>query len=394
MMLKTITNIIVFVILFTVNVYADTGDVLIDGPHTYKAIKITPTIYNNSNQNLSDILILDENKKPVPYFINSYKNTEEYSNNSYPLNFISFHVKDNDYFSDYFIPHEGNSDLLATSISLNTKETLFTKTIRLMGSFDGVNWEFIKTDNLYRVDNNEKLTIEFDKPLKYNYYRFILPDSNIVFDNVLLKYDEVVVNMSFFIETLIPKFEQKQEDRTTIIELFGLKNVKINEITFESDDQFKRTFSFNNGEKTLYNLIFENSNYRDTILKLNGYTEDEDSLKIRIDNGDDTPIKIKNVIVSYFADEVVFKAENKFHYKILYNDKSVVAKPVYDMEKYKHLILQEGYDILPIYNIEVEAVADAPKPKDYSIAFNVVVTISSLILFFIVLSNMKRSKSH
>lgn len=399
-MLKMISSILTFIILFTINIYADTGDIVNSGNHTYKAVRLTPSIYNNTNENLSDILILDKNEVAVPYFINSYENIQgKYVNFKYNLNFVSSYIKDKNYISDYYIEGNDEKDLLATSINVETKTVLFAKTVKLMGSFDGVNWEYIKDDKLYRVDNTEKLSISFDKPVKYTHYRFIVldGDKNLTFDNVSLEYNQLVVNKSFFIESLSPTFEVKQEDKTTIIELFGLKNIKINEITFETDDQFKRNFSFPTGyTKTLYNLSFENDTYKDTTLLLNGYVQNLDSVKINIENGDDTPIKVKSVTVSYFADEVVFKGTDKDIYKISYKDPSIIRPPIYDIENYKNLILKEGYDILTIDNIKIKDIKEEPNEtneKYYSIIFNTVITITSIILFFIVISNIKRSRS-
>ena len=84
---KTFISIVLFILLINTYVYAldysFNARIIDSGNQKYKAIKLTPQIYNNTVENLADLEIFDEKKQPVPYFINSFYESQISENNIY-----------------------------------------------------------------------------------------------------------------------------------------------------------------------------------------------------------------------------------------------------------------------------------------------------------------------
>jgi len=381
---------------------AGTAQIQITGEHTYKSVRLSPPVYNASNRNLSDILILDENKNPVPYFINNYetvKSGAEASKRSLVL--ADTFVKDGSSFVDFYAETQEGHDISATSISIHSKSGMFAKNIELYGGYDGMVWDYIKSDALYRVDENEKLTVTFNAPLKYTHYRFRIINNTKGVNDTLTISGAVLVHSPSYAEQMLftgnswPEFiETNQEDKTTQIKISGYTNTKINEITVATEDMFKRPVYFAGGRsKTLYNLTFGDNAYRDLTLYFDGYSSGAEFLEMKISNGDDKPIKITGIRVSYFTDEVIFKGEAGKTYTMTFGNREITSPPVYDIANYRDLILREGYDMLS-YQIFLDDSAP-PEPEetiDYGLILNIVIMAVSALL--VVLIVIKLSRPH
>ena len=385
----------------TAAIAADTASVVASGEHEYKAIRLNPQIYGRAARGLQDLLVQDEEGKPVPYFINSY---EILQTTEAPLVYSlakggSF-VKNGDAYDDFFAETASDRDLIATSISVRSGSGLFAKNVELFGSYDGLVWNFMQNDKLYRVDEGEKLTIVFEKPQKYTHYRLRTLNNAekaavsdlLSIDGAYLEYSQGTVDKVYFIETVSPSFNTEEVGNKSVIRLFGLKNVRVNELTIHTDNQFKRMAHFASGNaKMLYNLSFGGSGYQDLTLDFNGFSSSDSTVDIEIFNGDDMPITIGGVTLTCFVDDVVFKGENGKAYYLSYGDAAVPEPPAYDIANYKDLILNEGYDLLLAENILREEAGEEARP-DYSAVFNAVVIAVSVLLGCIILMRVKRKE--
>jgi len=122
----------------------------------YKAIRITPKIYNNINANMADLVLYDENNEPVPYFINSFKEIKTETQKSYAMKLVNSFVKDEYYYLDYALEEFPDEDIIATSIEIKTENSGFAKRVEVFGSYDNVNWEKVKEDILLQRGRNQK----------------------------------------------------------------------------------------------------------------------------------------------------------------------------------------------------------------------------------------------
>lgn len=375
--------------------WADSSEISLSGNREYKAVRLVPEIYHRSHQNLSDLLIQDEDGKPVPYFIHRFEVVKSGEKSaSHPLTQIASFVKDGDTFIDFYAKKDPQVDLLATSFVLSSPYSLFAKNIHLYGSYDGIVWDFIQKDKLYRVDEASKLEISFAKPLKYTYLRIqILQNSeNIHFGQARLEYNQMTAKQEFFSQTFQPRYEVEEKNKTTTIKIYGVKNLRIYSLKVDTDSHFKRAVSFGSGNsKMLYRLDFNGNSYDDLILPFDGYRTGEDFVQISIFNGDDKPIQIKNLTLSYLTDEIIFKGKKDGHYRLSFGDPSKQTAPIYDIVHYKEMILKEGYDLIPLGEIEVEIPKEEAPPADYFWLFNGAVIVVSLLLGYIILRRVKKT---
>jgi hypothetical protein len=376
-----------------ITTFSHTATIENGGSYKYKAVRLTPEIYNNAKSDLSDILVKDEKGEKVPYFINTsyqkiYKEAEQF-----PMSLINSYIKDDAFYFDYKVAQLPSRDIICTSIELTTKNTNFAKEIEVFGSYDNKFWEKVQDDTLYRVDGNTKLEIVFNSPQKFTYYRFKLANNleKIVFDTVILRYNRSTSEKGYFSESITPKFSVEEKDKLTYIHIENLKHLRLAAIVLETDSMFKRiAFTPMNTNVEIYNLSFNNTTYTDTRIPLNGQISNEDILTVTINNNDDKPINIKAVTAKYFADELVFDGTNRGAIHITFGNDNNIKAPVYDISSYKDEILKGKIDKLQIKEIKLEKVQEQPKQYDYKTIFNIIIVIVALLLGALILLKLKK----
>jgi hypothetical protein len=393
-MLKKIISNMFLSTLFCASAFAHTATIENDGENRYKAVRLSPEIYNNANSSLSDILIRDENGGNLPYFINSVNQTRhETDRQIYPMSLInSFTMNDNFYF-DYKVNKIPDRDIVATSIEVTTKNTGFAKNIEIYGSYDNINWEFVQGDALYNIDGKTKLHIEFIKTQKYTHYRFKFGNNleKISFGTVILIYNYFTQEKIHFVESITPDFSVEEKNKRTYINIKGLKNLRLGEIIIDTDSMFKRNFStpFRTAGE-IYNLSFNDASYTDTAISFDWRISRDDVFTLTIDNGDDKPIIIKGITVKYFADELVFEGNNSDKYILNFGADDTKTAPVYDIEKYKYEILKNDIDRLVIKEVVFEKPIEKPEQYDYKTIFNVVTAAVALAMGILILTRLRK----
>jgi len=396
-MLRKIVSFVLFCILLSANVYAHTAIVEMTGENKYKAIRLTPEIYSNANFNLSDILITDESGENVPYFFNSCYQDAYTEVSRYPMTFINAYIKDDEFYFDYMVSEQPGRDILATSIEFTTDNANFAKSVEVFGSYDNIHWEKAQNDKLFNVDGKSKLEIVFNEQKKYTHYRFKLANNleKISFNTVELKNSMETNQKSFFIEHLRPKFRTEEKGKTTYIYIEGLKNLRLAEITIDTDSMFQRTVTAVPFwlSKELYNLALNGTTYTDTTMPFDRLGARDEILTLTIDNADDKPINIQGITVKYYADELVFEGGKSGKYTILFGADASKPAPVYDIEKYKNEILQGSIDRLSIQEVVFETPQEKQAPDLFNKIFNIVVIGIAVLLGFLILMKLRKKTS-
>ena len=359
---------------------------------TYTSVRLTPQIINKLNSDFSDLLFWSENQA-VPYFIHGYSLSKSESTTEYEMVLSDAYVKDSFQYLDYKLSEESSDDIVATSLQMISLGQ-FSKEIALYGSYDGIHWDFVREDSIHQVDGSRKLFVELRPEEKYTWYRFRISGNQepVTFEQVWLEYRVDVAAKNFFVETLSPDMEIRQEEKTTVVILSGLKNLEISEIEFETDSMFKRNVYVNGKPHELYNLTFGSENYRDLTINLDGYQCLSDELEIRIENGDDMPIQLSSVSLSYLAYDVIF--QNTRNPIVLYFGNDEAEKPRYDIAAYKENILSQGYSKANIGEM-IELPAETPDEADktdYTTIFNVVIIVVAVSLAAVLLVRIKKIK--
>lgn len=395
MIKKAIVLCFIVCMLYT-EVFAHTADISNSGENKYKLVRLTPQIYNLANSDLSDIRLKDEKGNNVPYFINSGYLTTYGESFDYPMVLVNSFEKDDFFYFDYKVDMDYEQNILATSIVLSTDNVGFAKKVEVSGSYDGINWTKVKDDIIYSVDNKSNLEIKFGSTQKFTHYRFGLSNNieKVSFPKVQLCYSEEKSKTEYFIESLIPEYNIEEKGKETHISIFGLKNLRLDEITISTDDVFKRMAGTPKGMKEIYNLSFGNERYCDTTLQMNRYVSKDDVFTVVIYNEDDKPIEISAINVKYFADELVFDGSGSGAFVLEFGADASLKKPTYDIEKYKNDVLRQQIDKLDISNISIvqptpPVQKDEEKKADYTIVFNVTVIVVAVILGVIILTRLK-----
>ena len=398
MLKKLIASIVIFIALPSNAAYAldYAYNTTIDntGSYKYKAVRLTPEIYNKIRGDMADLELYDKDNESVPYFINSFVESEIESRNTYNMKLVSSFIKDEYSYYDYALENQQNGDVTATSMEVQTKQEGFAKKVEIFGGYDNVNWEKVQEDILYSVDGNKKLEITFNGVKKYTYYRFKIPNNleKISFSSVLLKFNKTMQNKEYFINSISPEFSTEEREHTTAIKIQGLKNLKLSSITLKTDSIFKRRVTFDgSNSKVLYNLDFASTSYRDLTIPLSSYRVTSDTAEVIIENKDDKPIEVSGIEAKYLADELVFDGSKSSEYILRFGNSEIQTPKKYDISNYKELILKEGYDVLKVKELKEESSKVPIKEQyDYKLIFNISISLAAVVMGIIVFLKLKK----
>ncbi|MDF2985082.1 MAG: hypothetical protein K0R50_592 [Eubacterium sp.] len=394
----TVSFAVLFLFCFTYIYAADfkySAGIVNEGDKKYKAVRLTAHVYNNISENMSDLAILDKQNEQVPYFINSFIESEIETKRAYELKQINSFIKDDYYYYDYTLKTPVTEDVAATSIGVHTGNTGFAKKVELLGSYDNINWEKVQEDTLYNVDGSSRLEISFDGTKKYTCYRFRIFNNleKVEFTSVSLNYNNVIQKRDYFIETISPEYAVEEQGNVTVVRVKGLKNLRLNNITVKTDSIFKRNVTFNNAAyKMLYYLEFKNIRYKDLTIPLDFQRVEADDAEIKIENNDDKPIKITGIEVEYTVYELVFEDSKAGGYFLKYGNEELKTPKSYDISNYKEQILNEGYDKLNLTINKTQNSSVSPKTStvNYKLIFNITILMVAVIMGVIILKKLKK----
>ena len=388
------TFVITFLLITTsATALAHTASIEVEGGNRYKAVRLTPPIYNAANSDLSDLRIKDGAGEAVPYFINSASTKSYSSRETYPMALINAYMKEESFYFDYKLATPLERDIIATSLEFATRNKSFAKEVDVYGSYDNIHWVYVQKDKLYSIDNKSKLAIKLVSPQKFTHYRLKLANNleKISFDAVNLVYSTKTSGERYFIETLEPDFSIESDDKRTYIAIAGLKNLRLHDITIHTDSMFKRNLRTPQGKThEIYNLSLNGTSYAHTTIPLNRAVSQAEIYTITIADDDDKPIKITGVTVRYYADEIVFDGSAAAPYTLEFGDARKTA-PSYDIKRYKDDILMGAIDIATPGAINYTTIAP---PRDYKLIFNTIIIIVTLLLGSIIILKLKNNAEH
>jgi hypothetical protein len=381
--------------LSAMSLFAHDADIVIKGENRYKSLRLTPQVYNASHNRLIDILIRDSSGEIVPYFINSSLQDTNTSRETLPLALVDSYIKDDYFFFDYKLAVERNSDIISTSMELSTTHSGFAKSVDVYGSHDGMNWDYVQNDTLYAVEGKSKLAIDFNRPQKFTHYRLRLNNNleRIFFQTVELVYSITLSEEIWFIESFIPSYTVESEDKRTKIIVEGLKNLRLYDLTLETDSMFSRNVRAPEGiKKELYHLSISDSIYTDTTLPLDRHVARDTLYTLTIDDADDKPINIKSITVRYYADDLVFEGRAGNTFTMEFGVDSIKTAPLYDIARYRDEILKGPIDQLSLGAIRYAEAPAEPKMVIPKIIFNIVVILVTLLLAVLIVFRLRKGE--
>lgn len=378
----------------------------------YKSFFLDEEIYRYSKNHLSDIRIANEKNEFIPYYIyNEYIHNSIESLIEYNSKQVHSHIdnKSNRKFIDFqVISKDENVDILGSKIILNIDRNNFFKKVEIHGGYDNVKWDFIKEDNVYKINDLEKLDIQLNNVFKYTYYRIVFLDDveDTVIDDLKLIYNNKEITYNEYTSTKKADYQIEADDKekNTIIYLNNENNLRIKDIEIISSDDFKRKYSifyrndnqeefkqFGSGE--VYQIDLKSFKATKTNISLDrhqNYKPYPKFIKIVINDNDDNPINIDNIKISYLVDKIVFKGDGSNNYKILFDNKDA-HKPSYDIESYKDHIENEDQEICRLLSIVEQNDNEKKTEKEinYNLILNITIVVISILLVIIIIRKAK-----
>lgn len=343
----------------------------------YKEFYITEDIYSNSKNNLEDIRIIDKNGKEVPYVIETPKAQEQFKEKIVAKEKIIEKItkKDKIEFIIKFGSDSSLKDIIGNRLEIIPVKNFYSE-YELFGSSDGTNWEHITSGEIYKTPEKENLTIKFQDK-RYEYYKIVTPvDKGNIFSEGILKFSDNKSGMADTIKRdLIFRVEQKE--KSTILKVSS-KFLPLKSIELDVEDEFKRNYSVGDKESYYNNgTVFKVGEKSNLSLEVSNVPQ-TDQIIVEIKNGDNRPLKIKNVKGNYIPDRIVFKANSGESYRITFGDKEL-HKPEYDLVEFSDMI--KDREIVTAGQInKIEKVSQAKPKKDYTIYYNIFIGIIVLIL--------------
>ena len=305
-------------------------------------VKIDVEVYNNAKYDLSDLRVIDDDGKEVPYKLETLKSEKEavcfeprmYNLSSVPYEYTVFYLD------------VGEENKTINRLRIETPDRNFRKKVAIWGSDDGMNWLLIRDDasifSFYNEEYRTSLTdINFPETRR-RFFKIVIRDKEekplrisgcLVYDEKTFKVS--LGNVPF---KVLSREENSQKKRTEITLDFIYKNIPKKEVNLKfSPDRYHRSVwvygsddaedwqFLSSGVIYLYNKENKNNviNFPET---KNRY------FKLYIYNQDDPPIKIDDMSVKINQRFINFPVKRNKKYYLFYGN-SDSKRPLYEFEK-------------------------------------------------------------
>lgn len=304
-------------------------------------------LFLTAKNDLADLRVIDEDNQEVPYklIVNAAKNKSEII---YPkiLN-NSFVSGENS--SAIIELEEGQKEI--NRLKINTPSENFQRNVKVYGSDDSMNWNIL-VDNAYIYDYTDKkanfksqnTTLNFSLSV-FRYIKIEIADSEGI--PVKISGIEAVRYVSERATEIArhPHFEiteNKEEKVSEVICDLGFSGIPTSAVRLNiSDENFNRgvlVYASNNEKDWKFNsngyiFRYNMNKFTGENLKINFGETNERYLKIIINNKDNQPLKIFDLVTYSFYREVIFQADPGNSYKVYYGN-AKADFPEYDLEKY------------------------------------------------------------
>ena len=389
--MKKINKIILFLFLLTIVQlfsYQYFKTIKITGKSTYKQFFLTEDIYENSKNNLGDIRIIDKNGKEVPYVIESGKKQEKHSEKIVARAKINEVLTKKDKM-EFIVKFNSDSllkDIIGNRLELIPSKNFYTE-YTLLGSNNGTDWEQITSGEIYKTPDKSNLTIEFSEK-RYEFYKIVTPlDKGNIFSEAILKLSNSEAGK---LKTVGTKLEYKveQEGKNTILKIKS-KFLPLKNIILDVNDEFQRNYAVRSGDnfyaEGIISKVGEKSNLMINLENVPKFSE----IIIEIQNGDNSPLKIKGITGNYVPDRIVFKSVEGENYKITFGDENL-DKPEYDIAEFVDSIKER--DEVFVGKLEKSEGNNISKSKDYTVYYNIFIGFIVIVLIGFMVKKIAKNK--
>lgn len=370
--------------------------VFAEGESTYKWFYLDEEIYRHAMINLADLRVIDDEGNPVPYYIETGYREEQEKVWQYETRLIETIQKEDDTITDFeVLPLEKNEDIRGNFLRVHLPDYTFLKHVKVEGSYDGNRWEYVGQDYVYRMEQRMKDTIALPGVFKYTYYRLTILDNaeNVTFTKLNLLYNSHEVWKIDYEREKSVDYELKNEGTKTIVMIDNPDRLRVREIRVEADGNFQREFVLYDQKgrpisvtgNELYSLHFTGVTLSGNTVLIKDRPATDQVLELVIENRDDAPLSITDIVIRYSVDILVFEDKGSAEYRLYFGNPHA-SMPQYDLSQFKAYVENEQQDPVRLGAIvEVEKPAE-PEPssginKEY--LFNGVIVAVSLLLVFL-----------
>ena len=332
-------------------------------------IQLLPNLVSKGNTSLSDLRIIDGNKKFVPYIrLQNLPSRKD--------DFIEFPIVSNlKADSINTIVLENKKSLLLQSLWLKAKNTAVYRNADLLGSDDGQQW-FAIQENIPLRQSSDSNTDSYLQSLSFpasNYRYFKLNINNGSKDAVKILsvgiYASTQVNVQY---STIPSPTIKRVDsvdKNTYLQLDFQQQFLINKLSLAiSAPKFYRrkvliTEVIGKQKTLIGEAVLQSGTTADILL-----SSKTNQLELQIVNGDNPPLQIDAIQAAQAKEYIVAYLEPKVSYQLLFGNRKAVA-PDYDLSFFadssKRVLAEIQHnnpEKNPLYKVAV-----VKKPNDYTI---------------------------
>lgn len=345
-------------------------NIIPDGSAGYKAVELNSYIYReNCNlepysysdyyeyNNLKTLRVIDDNGEYVPYFLESGVGNNNLSILRKSDNSVTYKITNTDKSNSNYVPNKmvfdgknGGKDYLAN--------------VEVYGSNNDADYELITEDTIYFTDGKLKNFIELPNCKNYFYFKVVYEQNGVKpdFTSAYIQYgynkSEELTNLKTLQEGTFDynmqyEITQLEDTNETEISISNVYGVYIDNIKIIADGVFIRDVMFDGNTYEIYNYTVDGIPITNTKLYLDSeeFCTDNDK-KIIIKNNDDKPIDIQGIVITYKCDRVVFESNGVDNYYLQIGNKNL-EKPVYDIQKLSKQIIEQGYDVLELGEIDI-----------------------------------------
>ena len=325
--------------LFTLGQQAYKAPLSKPGKDGFYNIVLQPELVAKCNRDLSDIRIVDENGKFIPYIIKTEQpvfNKED---------FIEFPIVSNKKIKDSIseIIVEKKSPGVVSSLLLLVKNAEAIRMATLSGSNNGKDWYIIK-ENIMLEQENSDITDEHIQRLsfplsQYTFFKINIHDRHLLPLNILKAGISVSkINQGKYLNVPSPALSEKDSGRHSYITIQFNDAYSVNklQINTKSPALYKRHFQLNidtGGFKSfITNGILEPGN---NAVILNDCKASR--LLLNVNNEDDEPLSISSVNAFQLQLYIVAQFKQGSSYYIECGDKNALS-PQYDLRYFEDSI--------------------------------------------------------
>jgi hypothetical protein len=332
-------------------------------------ITIPNAAFSELKNNLSDIRIfgIKANKDTieVPYILKLA--SEEHNNQK-----IAFHKINETHSSEgYFFTFEISSSETINQINLDFLQANFDWKVNLQASMNNQDWFTILEGFRILSIKNKQTNYQFSKLIfpdsKYRYYRVFIPSKKkpkLNSASISLFKTKKASYVNFDVKTI--QYKENQQNKTSIIDLTLNESVAVSHLKIKVQDTFDYyrpitlkylVDSIKTEKKWIYNYQGLSSSTLSSLEEndLNFNSTITNKIRVIINNFDNEPLTINEVLVSGYAHTLIARFTEKADYYLVYgNTKS--SSPQYDISKFSDKIPTELKELNLLNRIPIEKI--------------------------------------